>query len=221
MDRASQGQFVKGIAPWNKGESKLPLDELHDLYWEEGLTLEEIAEKYSCDPTLIIHWMEKLGIRRRERVTEKFLEEGKKTRFKQGHTPWNKGLHKYLGGKRFQKGQIPWNKGKPMSDEHLRNWFKSVEAKPNKAELRLLEILQGEDPAWRYVGDGALIIDGKCPDFYDGDHGLMELFGDYWHRGEDPQERIDFFAERGYECRVVWEREIQGIVAKCQMKQGA
>jgi hypothetical protein len=27
---------------------------------------------------------------------------------KKGNNPWNKGLHRYLGGKRFKKGNIPW-----------------------------------------------------------------------------------------------------------------
>lgn len=27
-----------------------------------------------------------------------------------GKSPWNKGIHIYLGGKKFEKGSIPWNK---------------------------------------------------------------------------------------------------------------
>lgn len=30
-------------AAWNKGNTKLPLNKLHDLYCKEGMTLEEIA----------------------------------------------------------------------------------------------------------------------------------------------------------------------------------
>ena len=206
MKRDKLGRFIRN--------TELPLDKLHALYWKEGMTLEEIAEQYNCAGTLVLYWMEKLGIPRRERVTEQFLE-NEKTRFKQGHTPWNEGLHIYLGGKRFQKGQIPWNKGKPMSEEHIRNWFKSVEAKPNKAELRLLSILQRINPSWRYVGDGSLIIAGKCPDYWDGDGHLVELYGEYWHRGDDPQERIDFFREHGYNCVIFWERETKDESLVC------
>lgn len=108
----------------------------------------------------------------------------------------------------YGKHPVAWNKGKPLSSEHLRNVLKANAVKPNKAELRLLSILQRVNPAWRYVGDGSLVIDGKCPDFWDGDKGLVELFGDYWHEGENPQDRVAFFAERGYSCRVIWEHEL-------------
>ena len=40
--------------------------------------------------------------------------------FLKGHTPWNKGLHKYLGGG-FKKGSIPWNKGKKCYYMTVRN----------------------------------------------------------------------------------------------------
>ena len=37
----------------------------------------------------------------------------------------------------------------------------------------------------------------------------MEFFGDYWHRGEDPQERINLFSRYGYKCLVIWEHELK------------
>jgi len=40
-------------------------------------------------------------------------------RFKKGYTPWNKGLHVYLGGYRYPKGHIPWNKGKRYTNPKI------------------------------------------------------------------------------------------------------
>ena len=37
---------------------------------------------------------------------------------------------------------------------------------------------------------------------------LWWLFGDFWHRGDNPEERIDFFAGFGYSCLVIWEHEV-------------
>ena len=37
---------------------------------------------------------------------------------------------------------------------------------------------------------------------------MIEVFGDYWHGGEDPQRRIDLWQSVGCECLVVWEHEI-------------
>jgi hypothetical protein len=108
-------------------------------------------------------------------------------------------------------------KGKPKSTEHVRNVLKANAVKPNKSELRLLGILRGLDSNWRYVGDGSLVIDGRCPDFWDGGNRLVELFGGFWHRDDDPQERVDFFARRGYDCVVVWDSElkdVEGVIRK-------
>lgn len=98
--------------------------------------------------------------------------------------------------------------GKKHSDESLRKIMKSNNAKPNKAEIRLLDLLQQVNPSWRYVGDASLIIGGKLPDFWDGDKRLCEHYGNYWHAGDDPQDRIDFFKGFGYDTLVVWESEL-------------
>lgn len=79
-------------------------------------------------------------------------------------------------------------------------------SRPNKAEAKLLQILGSP---WRFVGDGQLIIGGKCPDFWNGDHQLIELFGDYWHSKDDQTERIDHFARYDYNCLVIWGHELQ------------
>ncbi len=78
--------------------------------------------------------------------------------------------------------------------------------RPNRAELRLGAIIGSL--GFGYVGDGQLIIGGKCPDFWNGYHKLVELYGDYWHRGDDPQERVTWLRRYGYDCVVVWEHEL-------------
>lgn len=60
-----------------------------------------------------------------------------------------------------------------------------------------------------YVGDGQLAVGGKVPDFWNGDHKIVEVYGDYWHAGQNPQDRIDLFKAQGYDCLVVWEHEWQ------------
>jgi very-short-patch-repair endonuclease len=56
-----------------------------------------------------------------------------------------------------------------------------------------------------FVGNGALDVDGKNPDFVGilDDHKLIEIWGERWHRGQNPQDRIDFFNNRGYDCMVI------------------
>ena len=86
---------------------------------------------------------------------------------------------------------------------------------PNKLELMIFEYLK--PLGWEFVGDGQVWIVGKNPDFiHRHDHRLIEIFGDYWHRPEEKQERIEHFARYGWPCEVIWESEI-----KTYLMQGA
>jgi hypothetical protein len=57
------------------------------------------------------------------------------------------------------------------------------------------------------------VVAGKCPDFVNvnGQKKIIELFGDYWHRGQNPQDRIDVFKPFGYETLVIWQRELEDL----------
>lgn len=109
---------------------------------------------------------------------------------------------------------------KKYQDEEFKNKVISAslsanrENKPNKAELRLLDLLNSLCPnEYKYVGDGQVIIAGKCPDFINvnGQKKIIELFGDYWHRGEDPKDRAKIFKPFGYKTLVIWESELKNI----------
>lgn len=105
--------------------------------------------------------------------------------------------------------------GVPLSDKHTRAIIIANNIRPNKVEKQLLVILGAP---WQFVGDGQLIIGGKCPDFWDGNKGLKELFGDYWHKGENPRNRIKLFAEYGYECEIIWEHQVIAQIAALREK---
>ena len=38
---------------------------------------------------------------------------------------------------------------------------------------------------------------------------LIELFGNYWHAEEDEGTRANHFNNYGFECLIIWERELQ------------
>ena len=85
---------------------------------------------------------------------------------------------------------------------------------PNKIEIELQTILDNLYPGeWKFVGDGQLIIDGKSPDFVNcnGQKKIIELFGDYWHKGQNPEDRKKVFKPFGYETLVIWEHELKEI----------
>ncbi len=93
-----------------------------------------------------------------------------------------------------------------QNPEFVRKQMQSRGVRPNCAELNLLKTL--EPFGFKYVGDGQLIVAGKCPNYWAGAGRLIELYGDYWHKGEDPQKRIDLFRQHGYDTLVIWERDM-------------
>lgn len=94
----------------------------------------------------------------------------------------------------------------PHTKEWVRKVVKANNTRPNKKEQALLFILGN---SWQYTGNGDLMVGNKCPDFWNGDHKLIELYGDYWHRGQNPQARIDYFKKYDYDCLIIWERELK------------
>lgn len=108
------------------------------------------------------------------------------------------------------------HKGIKFSEEHKEKIIKAIIKanciKPNKAELKLDQLLNNLLPnEYKFVGDGQVIIAGKCPDFINinGKKELIELYGRYWHRNDDPQERIDLFKQFGYNTLVIWDNELK------------
>ncbi len=98
-----------------------------------------------------------------------------------------------------------------QDEDYVRNLIRKSSISPNKAELLLLKILSYNFPnKYKFVGDGKLILGGKCPDFVDDDNKkLIELFGEYWHKPEEETQRIEHFRKFGYETLVVWYNEIK------------
>lgn len=97
---------------------------------------------------------------------------------------------------------------------------KALNIKPNKSEAAILNLLNLLYPdEWKYTGDFSFMINGKCPDFVNcnGQKKIIELFGDYWHRGQNPEDRAAIFAPFGYKTLIIWEGELknpQSIILK-------
>ena len=95
--------------------------------------------------------------------------------------------------------------------EHIRKFLKATNKRPTYPESIFDEMTP---EIVRYVGNRAWwrkLEDGKNhnPDFkVTGQNKVIEIFGDYWHKGEDPQELIDLYALAGLDCLVFWESEI-------------
>lgn len=96
--------------------------------------------------------------------------------------------------------------------EFAKKMFRSWHRAPNKKEIELDVFLQSVLPdEYKFVGAGEVIFGRKCPDFINvnGKKHVIELYGNYWHRGQEPQDRINHFAKYGYNCLIIWEHELQ------------
>ena len=101
-----------------------------------------------------------------------------------------------------------------QTSEYVSKQMKSRGVSPNKPEILLNSILQELFPnQYKYVGDGQVIIAGKCPDFInESEHKIIELFGDYWHKPEEEQQRINLFTKHGgYQTLIIWEHELKDL----------
>lgn len=91
--------------------------------------------------------------------------------------------------------------------KHWHNWQK----RPTSIEQWLIDAAEDRLLPLRYVGNGKYWVAGLNPDFVstDGSNRIVEMFGDYWHKGQNENHRIARFKEVGYECLVVWEKELR------------
>jgi len=108
-------------------------------------------------------------------------------------------------------------------DENHRNkqlalMIKGCLKKPNKKEKQLLTLLKEQKLPYKFVGNGQVILGGKCPDFINcnGAKKLIELFGIYWHKRkknikyhQTEKGTKKHYSLFGYKTLVVWEKELE------------
>lgn len=102
--------------------------------------------------------------------------------------------------------------GKKLTDEHKLALFSGWKNCKTKPELQLAALLQ-DYPNWQYVGNGRFFVRTKLktrvPDFVNTKQKkIIEVYGDYWHRNDNPQDQIDEYKAVGWDCVVLWEHEI-------------
>jgi len=116
--------------------------------------------------------------------------------------------------KRFSKYFTELWKNPEWRKKRIKSVLKASHIRPTKPEAELNSLLRHLFPnEYKYVGNGEVIIGGKNPDFINcnGQKKIIEMWGDYWHKGEDPQDRINVFKPFGYFTLIVWEHELKNI----------
>jgi len=199
IERDNKGCFIKGGTPWNKGRKVQNNTgkthfKLNHIPWNKGISPSDKTRKKISDKLKGGHLSDKTRAKLKANNSRYWLgkHHSKKTK------ELNSEKHKKL-----------W-----QTSEYVSKQMKSRGVAPNKTEIWLQDFLNRLYPnEWKFVGDGQIIINGKCPDFINtnGQKKIIELYGDYWHKGENPQDRIDIFKPFGYKTLIIWERELKNI----------
>lgn len=71
----------------------------------------------------------------------------------------------------------------------------------------------GNKYIWEFVGDGKIVINGKCPDFINvnGQKKIIELFGERWHEEDEEKERQKVFEPFGHDTLIIWVKELSSL----------
>lgn len=92
---------------------------------------------------------------------------------------------------KINKNKEPWNKGKTKETDD-RIFSSSKKLKGRKF--------------WVTFKDGT----HKNPDFISLDRKcVIEIYGDYWHKNDNPKDIIEKYKEIGWNCIVYWEHQVK------------
>lgn len=161
------------------------------------------VERIFCGHSCQLSWQDK-NIPKPKDFGQR-ISKGKK------NNPYHESEEKKL--QRAEKAKLWWKlhpEARELAAERAASRIKKW-IRPTKIEIFLNTLLNKYFPnQWKYVGDGQLIIGGKCPDFanIDGRKDLIELFGNYWHAPSDKEKRTNHFSKYGYRTLVIWENEL-------------
>jgi len=125
------------------------------------------------------------------------------------------------------KGKICLEETKKKISKSLVKYYKNHEihwSKFNKRPTGLEKnIIEMDIPALEYTGNGkfwiTILNKHLNPDFkvYE-QKKVIEAWGYYWHKGQNPEDRINLYKKAGFQCLVLWEYEIKKSQINCKQK---
>jgi len=96
--------------------------------------------------------------------------------------------------------------------ERIIKMRKGAHVRPTIPEKKLGELLQEACPdEYKYTGNDTFMIGRRFPDYVNinGKKKVVEMFGDFWHKGQNTQDKIDEYASYGFGCLVIWESDLK------------
>lgn len=188
-----------------KGKSRIG----NSSNWKHSDITKEKLRKASLNNKSALGHKHTIATKRKISKALKNKPNSSSTKFYQGMTPWNKGQtgvikHTLKAKKKISKASIRHWK----NPNYARKVKHSIS--PNKDEIFLLSLLEKLFPQlYKFVGNHKFRIGRKFPDFVNqSENKVIELYGDYYHKNQNPQDRIEYFKPFGYDTLVIWSSEL-------------
>jgi len=121
----------------------------------------------------------------------------------------------------FRKNISKQSKERWQNPKFREKMLKANTKTPNKPETIINMITSGDI---QYTGNRAfwrkirILVNGeyvekyKNPDFkIKGQNKVIELYGDYWHKNDNPDDLIEAYKEAGLDCLIIWEHELKDV----------
>jgi DNA-binding Lrp family transcriptional regulator len=204
----NSGHFIKGQIPWNKRDD---INEIIKVrYPLEGA---ELANELGISRSAVHQRASKLEVKCIKKQTSTEESRRKTSITLTGHRKnqqWCQRLSDALKGRPHNLVRLHRiAEGLTRSRRQKRQM-----TAPEKWVWKVLQMQYGDFNPYTFTGDRKFWItlkNGKQrnPDFVSLFHKkIIEVYGSYWHKGEDPKERISDYAKVGWNCLVLWEHEL-------------
>jgi hypothetical protein len=204
--RRKNSKAKQGHIPWNKGLSK-----------DIDKRVRKYAKNLKNKKKTVEH---RIKLSKSKIKFLKNLTPKERLKLKQKNSRWHVDRWQNLTeeekeecNQKNREGQLKyWSNLTTKEKEYRIRKSRSVMAiKPNKPEQFLIKFFEKNNLPYDYCGDHPYPgLGGKCPDFvHQVNSKIIELYGDYYHDGDNPQDRVDYYKKFGYNTLVIWEHELR------------
>lgn len=190
--------FRKGNIPWNKGRTGIKQGFARMSDTERAIASRKISEAQKENWARNPERRKRLGIQSRQR--------------------WNSPTRFMMitKGSKTKKAKM---RNPEFKEKELQRLTTAQHKTPNSLEKKAMDIIAKYGLPYRYVGNGQIWINGRCPDFIntDGKKQVIEVFGLYWHspllnpyidNRSSEYKTKEHYSEYGFNCLIIWENEL-------------
>jgi len=91
-------------------------------------------------------------------------------------------------------------------------------------EIKFASLVQERNLPYQFVGNGDFWLGRRNPDFVHlSELRLIEIWGEYYHKGQNPDDRAAYFQKFGYQTLVIWASELrkeEAVLERIQAFEG-